>query len=232
MNIMILNIDFDTKMSDLIISNQQLLYMLDRFGIPLGFKDSSIAELAEMYNIDKNALLAVTQIIINRASHSDICTKDSLLDLLVFLENSHSSFREKIKSIEKHINKFSEDISGKYEILLNSFFNEYSEDIEEHFAYEESYVFPYIRKLCDINYNNKNIIISKISEFESNHTDTELKLKDLKNILIKYIPSNIKSKYRNKILYRLYDLEPDMCLHAEIENMILIPVVKVLEKDI
>lgn len=227
---MILNIDFDTKMADLMINNQQILYMLDRFEIPLGFKDSTIGELAEIYNIDKNALLAVTQIIINGEPHAEICSKESLIDIISFLEKSHESFREKMKSIKKQIHKFSEDISGKYEIILNSFYNEYIEDVEEHFSFEEINVFPYIKSLTGNNITPDNKTISNITDFETNHSDTELKLKDLKNILIKYIPSTVVSKYRNKILYRLYDLEPDLYLHSEVENKILIPLVKNIEK--
>jgi len=210
MKVMILNIDYDTKMADLIINNQQILYMLDRFNIPLGFKDATIEELATTNNVDKDALLAITQLIINEESHAEICTRNSLKDLLRFLDNSHQSFRDKIASLKLIIDKFSEDISGKYEIILKSFYNEYIEDIKKHFLFEEENVFPYIKTLFSD---------------ESQACDS-----CVKNILIKYLPASIKSRYRNKILYCLYDLEPDMNLHAEVENKIVIPLVKHLEK--
>lgn len=231
MNTMILNIDKNSKMADLIINNQQILYMLERFNIPLGFKDCTIEDLARMHNIDNNALLAVTQLIVNNESHAEICTKESIKDILLFLNNSHESFRAKIVAIKDVIDKFSEAISGNYNIVLNSFYNEYIEDIEEHFAFEESDVFTYVRSLYLDTKKDINNGVKNISDFESNHSDTELKLKDLKNILIKYIPSNIESKYRNKILYRLYDLEPDLFLHSKIEDTILIPLVKQIEKE-
>ena len=81
MNTMILNIDKNSKMADLIINNQQILYMLERFNIPLGFKDCTIEDLARMHNIDNNALLAVTQLIVNNESHAEICTKESIKDI-------------------------------------------------------------------------------------------------------------------------------------------------------
>jgi len=230
MKVMILNIDYDTKMADLIINNQQILYMLDRFNIPLGFKDATIEELATTNNVDKDALLAITQLIINEESHAEICTRNSLKDLLRFLDNSHQSFRDKIASLKLIIDKFSEDISGKYEIILKSFYNEYIEDIKKHFLFEEENVFPYIKTFFCDECQVENSCVKNISDFEGNHSDTELKLKDLKNILIKYLPASIKSRYRNKILYCLYDLEPDMNLHAEVENKIIIPLVKHLEK--
>lgn len=232
MKAMILNIDYDTKMADLIINNQQILYMLDRFNIPLGFKDSSIKDLAEENNVDKEALLAITQLIINEESHMENCNKESLKDLLSFLDNSHKSFRDKIASLKIIIDKFSEDISGKYEILLKSFYNEYIEDIKQHFLYEEENVFPYIMTLYKKDIQLKRSCVKNITDFEGNHSDTELKLKDLKNILIKYLPASIESKYRNKILYCLYDLEPDLFLHSEVENKILIPLVKQIEKGL
>jgi regulator of cell morphogenesis and NO signaling len=228
---MILNIDKNSKMADLIINNQQVLYMLERFNIPLGFKDYTLEDLANMHKIDTNALLVITQLIVNNESHAEICTKKSIQDILHFLENSHESFRDKIVAIKDLIDKFSKDISGNYDIVLNSFYNEYIEEIEEHFAFEESYVFKYIKNLYEGIEKESNNTVKSISDFERNHSDTEIKLKDLKNILIKYIPANIKSKYRNKILYRLYDLEPDLFLHSKIEDRILIPLVKQIEKE-
>jgi regulator of cell morphogenesis and NO signaling len=231
MNIMILNIDKNSKMADLMISNQQILYMLERFNIPLGFKESTIKELANTNNIDENALLVIALLIINNESHAEICNKESLGDIINFLKNSHKSFREKIVSLKRSIDKFSEEISGNYEMVINTFYNEYIQDIEEHFSFEESDVFTYVKSLYDEQTIITNKIINNITDFETNHSNTELKLKDLKNILIKYIPPTVESKYRNQILYKLYELEPDLYLHSKIEDTILVPLVKQIEKE-
>lgn len=227
---MIQNITFDSQIAELMINNKQILYMLERFDIPLGFKDSNIEEIAVLNKINKHSLLAITQLIINNEANISNCEKDSIKDIIIFLKNSHKSFKSKILAIRENIDKFSNDIEGKYELLLNKFFEEYIQDIDEHFKYEEEHVFPYIENLID--YYTTNITsIKSIEQFEHTHSDTELKLRDLKNILIKYIPSNLSSTYRNKILYRLYDLEPDLYLHSIIENYILIPIVKKFEKS-
>ena len=92
---MIQNITFDSQIAELMINNKQILYMLERFDIPLGFKDSNIEEIAVLNKINKHSLLAITQLIINNEANISNCEKDSIKDIIIFLKNSHKSFNQK-----------------------------------------------------------------------------------------------------------------------------------------
>ena len=56
------------------------------------------------------------------------------------------------------------------------------------------------------------------------------KMFDLKNIIIKYLPPNYDSNIGNSLLSSLFMFEKDMNNHSRIEDKILIPKVRQLEK--
>ncbi len=69
-----------------------------------------------------------------------------------------------------------------------------------------------------------------ITLYEKEHDDVEEKLNDLKNIIIKYLPTVKDQKNRFLLLKELSALENDLADHARIEDLILIPKVEILEK--
>lgn len=223
----------ESKVADILIDNEQLIYMLERFNIALGIGNMSFTEIAEKYNIEINALLNIGQVTIGESPQWYECNSESITDVISFLENSHKSLQTtKISLVNNLISDYSKEIPDSYGIMLKTFFMKYIEDVNEHFNYEDKIVFPYILKLNKAyqrgEYNDFDFNIEK---FQGNHTDIEQKLRDLKNILIRHIPANIKSNYRNIILLKLYDLETDINLHSQIEDLILIPLVKKIETD-
>jgi regulator of cell morphogenesis and NO signaling len=70
-----------------------------------------------------------------------------------------------------------------------------------------------------------------IGKFEESHSNVDEKLNDLRNILMKYLPSVCDSLLAIKVLSHLYKLEYDLKKHTSIENNILIPLVNKLEKN-
>jgi regulator of cell morphogenesis and NO signaling len=149
--------------------------------------------------------------------------------LLQFLQTSHNTFKLiKIPELKCLIENFSKEIPPEYGKRLVAFFDEYIQEIDQHFMYEDKKVFPYIANIL----NDKVTKNFKIREFERNHTDIGHKLLDLKNILIKYIPSTIVSEYRKHIINRLISFEQDLMYHTQLEDNILVPFVKNMETNI
>ena len=68
-----------------------------------------------------------------------------------------------------------------------------------------------------------------IEQFEENHSNIEETLHDLKNIVMKYLPSVCDTVLRNEVLYRLYRLGEDLEKHTIVENNVLIPIVNKIE---
>ncbi|PID89054.1 MAG: hypothetical protein CSB01_04035 [Bacteroidia bacterium] len=68
--------------------------------------------------------------------------------------------------------------------------------------------------------------------FETEHDDIVMKLKDLKNILIKYMVSPKRTLQYYAIIQELFKLEEDVEYHTRIEDKILIPRVVFMEKEL
>ncbi|NOU48092.1 MAG: hypothetical protein HOO86_13670, partial [Bacteroidales bacterium] len=98
---------------------------------------------------------------------------------------------------------------------------------------------PYVKRLerllsqsIDKEEIAKEIEAYSIQEYEEEHDDVEAKLYDLKNIIIKYIPSPSDSSLFNNILHDLFEFERDLNNHGRFENLILVPIVEKMEKDL
>jgi regulator of cell morphogenesis and NO signaling len=222
------NISVKSKLTNVIIEHPNVLNVLEYFNIPLGLGDRTIAEVAKEHNIAPNTLEVVIKVYC-KTIPAKILNKTEIHDLLMFLQTSHNNFKLiKIPELKSLIENFSQEIPTEYGKMLVAFFDEYIQEIDEHFMYEDKKVFPYIDNVL----HNRRAKDFKIKEFERNHTDIAHKLFDLKNILIKYIPSAIVSEYRKQILNKLINLERDLMYHTQLEDNILVPFVKNMETNI
>lgn len=79
-------------------------------------------------------------------------------------------------------------------------YDEYAHEIKHHMEYEEKTVFPYVDDLLNNKVNNE----YDIETFSKHHGQIDLKLRELKNIIIKYLPSDIQ--HNNRLTATLYDL--------------------------
>ena len=113
--------------------------------------------------------------------------------------------------------------------LIDKFYDDYDSEINNHFLFEESIVFPYIEKLAEQEKGSNSDF--RISNFEDNHSNVGEKLNDLKNIIIKYLPEEYSSPLRFDILKDIYNLEKELQKHSLIENRLLVSLVQKIEKS-
>ncbi len=221
------NIILDAKMSDLIVAYPNIITIFERLNIPFGFGDKKVEEVAVDNQIDALAFISIIQLFSGKHYDDTTLKKESIGDILFFLKSSHQYFKERqIPEIKESIKLFSETIQPKHGSMIISFFDGYIQEMNEHFLYEEETVFPYIESIINESFQNG----FEINEFEKNHTDIEQKLLDLKHILIKYIPEKHLSPYRLEILKKLNILEEDIYYHSYVEDSLLVPSVKRIEK--
>ena len=125
-------------------------------------------------------------------------------------------------------------MSFKSNMLQKSYcyrsFQKYYEEVLEHLDYEDNVAFPYFTEL--VKYNNIPCY-DKYSamEYYEHHTDIELKLADLKKLLLKHIKIENSLNLRRRLLTSLLELEFDLYIHSLIEETILIPAGREFEKD-
>ena len=217
-----------TKMADLVLGNSKLLLMFPRFGMDLGFGDHSIAEVCAMNNVSAPFFLMICNVYCNddyTPSPDDIASVDPKALINYLLESHKYYLNERLPHIEEHLNHIIKACIPKYGNMLHRFFEEYKNEVVDHFVYEEKNVFPYLQQL--VNQNVKTDY--KISVFHENHTNIEDKLSDLMNILVKYLPADVFPKERIEIALDINELSADLMSHALIEERILIPFVESLE---
>jgi regulator of cell morphogenesis and NO signaling len=94
--------------------------------------------------------------------------------------------------------------------------------------YEEKTLFPYVQSLLD----GKPMSDYNIETFSKHHEQTDKKLREVKLMIIKYLPSD--AHLNNKLtatLYDIYNNEEWLKQHAEVEDHIFAPAIRRLERQ-
>lgn len=217
------------KMITLIKDNYSVLQALSSFGINLGFGDKTVAETCEMNGVDCHTFLAVVNYTINDLAISEDDDLISVPTLLHYLEASHRYYLDFQlpfirRELEESINE--QDALGH---LMLKFYDEYAQEIKRHMKYEEKTLFPYVQSLID----GKPIPDYNVEMFSKHHDSADKKLRELKLLIIKYLPSDahLNSKL-TATLYDIYNNEDWLHQHAEVENHIFTPAIRRLEKKL
>lgn len=220
------------KISDIIKENPSILLVLEHFGINDVLHDKNVSQLCRSYDIEENLFISICNLY-NGFQSVDAANLQivSIPSILRFLNNSHSFYlNEKYTEIAGFIKILGTKVNQKEVKLIESFFNEYFNEVREHLNYEETIVFPYFTRIIE----NKNISDQKnfsTATYLNHHTDIETKLEDLKNLLLEHLRINDKADVKRKLLFSLFELEFDLKIHSLIEEQILIPLALLLEKE-
>lgn len=219
------------KMSDLIDTDYRLLLLLSRLKFTLGFGDKSIETVCNQYSFDPDCFLFLANFQSNRSIMSIQKNFDSLPlePFLYYLKCSHEYFLEnRLPNIRRKLKLVFTEDEKDLESLVLDFFDNYSEEVYEHMKYEDNTVFPYVASLL----NRATGDIYSIDIFEERHNNIEEKMTDLKRILMKYVSAHKDQDLMTNILIELYMSEEELAAHTFIEDNLVIPRVKELEKSI
>ena len=214
------------KMIMLIKDNYSVLQALSSFGINLGFGDKTVEETCEVNGVDCFTFLAVVNYTINDYAPDGDDERISVPTLLHYLEASHQYYLEfQLPFIRRELE---ESIDGNDPLgqLMLRLYDEYAQEIKRHMKYEEKTLFPYVQSLIDgtplPDYN--------VGMFSKYHESADKKLRELKLLIIKYLPTN--AHLNSKLIATLYDIynnEEWLCQHAEVEDHIFTPAIRRLE---
>ena len=231
------------KMADVIHLNYFTLTVINRFGIELGFGDKSVEEVCKIHDVDIDFFLEIVNTFVDK----DYFPKKHLQTFSVklitnYLQNTHNDYhKNKVPEIEFLIEEMVNSCYTQKEniVLLKKFFNDYKQELLNHTKREEEIVFPYTIAIetAYLSEDADNSILElmetySIDVFQNEHDNIEEKLFDLKNIIIKYLPQPKDSRLCNKLLYELFNLEQDLNDHSRIEEKVLVPKVRQMEKII
>lgn len=214
------------KMIMLIKDNYSVLQALSCFGINLGFGDLTVEETCQTNGVDTYTFLAVVNFTINDFSNFDDDEQINVPTLLHYLEASHRYYLDfQLPFIRRELQ---ESISENDHLgmLIMKLYDEYAHEIRRHMKYEEKTLFPYVQSLID----GHPIFDYNVEMFSKHHEQTDKKLRELKLMIIKYLPSdNHRNNMLTATLYDIYNNEEWLHHHAEVEDHIFTPAIRRLE---
>jgi regulator of cell morphogenesis and NO signaling len=217
----------DDKMISLIRDNYDLLQSLGSFGISLGFGDKTVREICEGNNVDTYTFLAVVNFTINESGEFESDDKISVPTLLHYLEACHAYFLDfQVPYIRRELTESLNEDDSLARLILR-FYDEYAREIRQHMKYEQKTLFPYVKSLLEghpINDYN-------VETFSKHHSAADKKLRELKLLIIKYLPQD--GKHNNQLtatLHDIYENEVWLRQHAQVEDHIFVPAIRRLEQ--
>jgi regulator of cell morphogenesis and NO signaling len=201
---------------------------MSRFGLTLGFGDQTVKEVCEKHGVDTHTFLAVANFMENEScSDEDLQENISIESLIYYLQQAHSYFLDfNLPTIRRKLLEAIDYSKNEVALLILRFYDEYVNEVRKHMEYENKVVFQYVTSLLKggdtQGYN--------IRVFEDKHNQIAEKLSDLKNIIIKYYPSDVNNNRMNSVLFDIFSCEKDLNEHCRVEDYMFVPLIKQQEE--
>jgi regulator of cell morphogenesis and NO signaling len=215
------------KMITLIKDNYSVLQALGSFGISLGFGDKTVSETCQMNGVDTYTFLAVINFTINGYGDFEDDEHISVATLLHYLKASHTYYLDfQLPFIRRELQE-SINENDPLGMLIMKLYEGYAQEIRRHMKYEEKTLFPYVESLLKGTPMND----YNIETFSKHHEQTDKRLRELKLMIIKYLPAD--THHNNQLtatLYDIYNNEEWLRQHAEVEDHIFTPAIKRMEQ--
>lgn len=217
------------KMSDLVCENYQVLLIMSRFGIALGFGDKSIDQVCTLNGVHTATFLAIVNMMLDEEPlPADQYPNISIESFVGYLHNSHDYFLGfRLSAIRRKLMEALDYRLGDVSMAIMRFFDEYVGEVRKHMLYEEQTLFPYVHRLLA----GEKPAGYDIDRFERQHNSVEAKMTELKNILIKYYPAK-EHNALNDVMFDIFTTEADLASHNFVENNLFVPLVKSVENKI
>lgn len=233
-----------TRLADVILADAHLIPVIGRFNIEYGFGNKTIEEVCDYYDINVWFFLEI----INSFHNQQYFPKEQMQKftstlIVKYLSNGHIYYQSvKLPEIQGYIDEMEEQLTANNQLnvkLLSDFFKNYKNELEKHLAKEEGQIFPYaiaLEHAVETGQINAELLATikhtPIENFERNHENMEVTLSDLKNLIIRHLPPVVCAQLCQRLLTELFRFEEDLENHSRIEEKVLIPKVKQLEKQI
>lgn len=210
------------KMADMIASNYDLILMLPRFGMSLGFGEKTVKEVCRDYGVDENFFLVVCNIY----SFDDFQPDDEELakiDHRVVVEHLQASHRyyieDRLPHLQQHLDHVAAGAGEQSAVVLKKYFADYCREVRDHVRHEERNLNAMLETLREGEPLSKGMN----DHFSKSHDNIKDKLSDLTQIIYKYIPGERLNEEMMELVFDIMQLSRDLEKHAEIEEMLLMP---------
>lgn len=211
----------------------QALQIIARFDIPLGVQDKTIEQVCNEHGVDVSTFLTIINYKLGAVQYVDLTAIDATC-LLSYLRNAHDYFLSFIlpalrRKIIGAMNYSAAD--QRVAMLIIRSYDEYCEQISMHMQHENEQIFPYVEGLLR-GEQNQGVDIADFARHHHSIDDQNAaqKLSEVKNLIIRFCPPQGDTMLINSALYDLFITEQDFATHCAVEDDILFPLVRQLEK--
>lgn len=233
-------IDQNMKMADIVLHDPTLVPIINRFGIHLGMGDRTIREICLEHDLHLEFFITILNAFHDKLYFPKEQLKNFPPNLLInYLLKAHRYFLDdKLPEIATLIKEAVQeaDVNKKKYAIIEKFLIHYKKEFSHHIDREEEKVFPYILKLEHAQSIEQSIediesLLQEypIAEYREEHEDVEEKIFDLKNIIVRHLPTPNNDRLWYQILREIFTLEKELNEHTRIEDLILIPKVEAME---
>ncbi len=202
------------KMADMIASNYDLILMLPRFGIPLGFGEKTVKEVCRDNNVDDHFFLTVCNIYTfddYRPDDEEAARIDNRL-VAEHLRASHRYYlEERLPHLQQHLDHITENAGHSGEIL-RKYYADYCREVREHVRREEKNLGQMMEEGAQVT-----------EHYLKSHDNIRDKLNDLTQIIYKYLPGERLTEEMMELVFDILQLSRDLEKHAMIEELLLVP---------
>ena len=223
--------DATVKMGDLITAHAELVMILQRMGITLGFGDLSVSDVCHRHGVDPDFFLLISNVYSFAQYEPDDAQilHTDMSNLVPYLRKSHDYYvHRQLPHIQHHLSRIAEQLPTRVATVLHRFFEVYRNDVLAHFGHEDNTVFCHIEALQsglrDTSY--------RMDEFIKGHSNLEEKLSDLVQIIFKYLPESVTSDDTVDMVYDILQLSMDLNRHSMVEEKVMVPYVKHMERSV
>lgn len=208
----------------------RLMQVVARFNITMGFADKTVSEVCHMHDVDVHTFLAVVNQVFYDLNASpkkvslDLVNMGSLLD---YLKRTHTYLMDhQLPRMRKTLFTAMDcSLQNEVAFLLVKYFDMYVAEVQSHVAQEEQEVFAYAESLMSGSYVEEEKQVT-----HRHNSDFVAKLHELIQMFLQYYPQEGINEELNDVVYNLYRIEEDIRIHCQIEDEMLLPLVRKLER--
>ncbi len=215
------------ELHDLIERNNRLLLLMEHFGTGFTVADMDIVHFCEQHNINPDIFTSFCNLYNGNTSALYVPKNaEDVEQIISFLENSHRYYLDEMyPEIKYYIHKLSEINTDTDNVaLLESFFESYIKEVTKHLEWEQNVIFPLLRSVCDGSLPIEDFRRRIKRTRHDSHEDIAIKLRDLKNLLLKHIRLKDSNGYKRKLLSAIFEFQFDLDIHSIIEDKVLMAI--------
>lgn len=218
-------------MSDVICDEPALLQMMSRFGIPLGVADKTVTQVCQDHHVDTATFLALANFMKQGArGAAEHLPQVSVAALTDYLRRAHTYFLDyQLPAVRRKLLEALDcSQTAEVSLLIIKFYDNYMGEVRKHMQHENRKVFGYVEGLL----RGERTGNYSIADFARSHSSIDVKLQELKNIIIKYYAPTEQAELLHSALYDIFTCEKDLRIHCQVEDDIFVPAVQILENQV